>query len=292
MAHKAGFVNIIGNPNVGKSTLMNSLVGEKMSIITSKAQTTRHRIMGIVNGEDFQMVYSDTPGILKPNYMLQESMMKFANSALVDADIILYVTDIFETYEQNQAYIEKVVKKDVPVLLLINKIDLSSQTEIEELSQMWQKYLPKAEIVLISALKKFNIDYVFDQILKILPESPPYFPKDVLTDKTERFFVSEIIREKILENYKKEIPYSVEMVVEEFKEEKEIIRIRTIIYVERESQKGILIGHQGQALKKVGTHARLDMEKFFDKKIFLELYVKVSKDWRSKPKILRNFGYQ
>ncbi len=291
MAHKAGFVNIIGNPNVGKSTLMNTLVGEKMSIITSKAQTTRHRIMGIVNGKDFQMVYSDTPGILKPNYMLQESMMKFANSALVDADIILYVTDIFETYEQNQVYIEKVVKKNVPVLLLINKIDLSNQTEIEELSQMWQKYLPKAEIVLISALKKFNIDYVFDQILKILPESPPYFPKDVLTDKTERFFVSEIIREKILENYKKEIPYSVEMVVEEFKEEKEIIKIRTIIYVERESQKGILIGHQGQALKKVGTHARLDMEKFFDKKIFLELYVKVSKDWRSKPKSLRNFGY-
>lgn len=291
MEHRAGFVNIIGNPNVGKSTLMNNLVGEKMSIITSKAQTTRHRIMGIVNGDDFQIVYSDTPGILKPHYLLQESMMKFTNSALVDADIILYVTDIYETYEENKSYIEKVIKKEVPVLLIINKIDLGSQELIENLSQQWQELLPNAEIILCSALKKFNLDYIFNQIMKILPESPAYFPKDTLTDKTERFFVSEIIREKILLNYKKEIPYSVEIVVQSFKEEENIIKIATEIFVERETQKGIIIGHQGKPLKKVGSEARIDLEDFFGKKVFLEIFVKVSKDWRNKTRSLNNFGY-
>ena len=292
MEHKAGFVNILGNPNVGKSTLMNNLVGEKMSIITSKAQTTRHRIMGIVNGDDFQIVFSDTPGILKPNYLLQESMMKFTNSALVDADIVLYITDIYETYEDNKAYIDKVVKKNVPVLLVINKIDLANQELVEKLSQMWQELLPNAEIVLCSALKKFNVEYILNQIMKILPESPAYFPKDTLTDKTERFFVSEIIREKILLYYKKEIPYSVEIVVESFKEEENIIRIATEIFVERETQKGIIIGHQGKPLKKVGTEARLDLEDFFGKKVFLEIFVKVSKDWRNKSRSLNNFGYK
>ncbi len=292
MKHKAGFVNIIGNPNVGKSTLMNSLVGEKLSIITSKAQTTRHRIMGIVNGDDFQIVYSDTPGILKPSYLLQESMMKFTNSALVDADIILYVTDIFETYDNNKSYIDKVVKKDIPVLLVINKVDLATQDKVEELSQLWQQYLPKAEVILCSALRRFNIDYIFDKIVKILPECPAYFPKDSLTDKTERFFVSEIIREKIFLNYRKEIPYSTEVVVEQFKEDKDIIRISANIFVERQTQKGILIGYQGRSLKKVGIEARKDIEDFFNKKVFLELFVKVNKDWRNKSVYLRNFGYQ
>ncbi|MBE9469476.1 MAG: GTPase Era [Bacteroidetes bacterium] len=291
MEHKSGFVNIIGNPNVGKSTLMNAFVGEKISIITSKSQTTRHRIMGIVNGEDFQIVYSDTPGVLKPNYKLQESMMKFVSSALVDADIILYVTDIYEKLDKNEEFLKKIQDTSIPVLLLINKIDLTNQEKVDELSQKWQKLLPKSEVVLTSALKKFNISYVFEKIIKLLPESPAYFPKDELTDKTERFFVSEIIREKILLNYKKEVPYSTEVSVEEFKEEDDIIKIRAIIFVIRDSQKGIIIGHKGAAIKKVGTEARLDIEKFFSKKVFLELFVKVDKDWRDKPNELKRFGY-
>ena len=291
MEHKSGFVNIIGNPNVGKSTLMNALVGEKISIITSKSQTTRHRIMGIVNGDDFQIVYSDTPGVLKPNYQLQESMMKFIGSALVDADIILYVTDVYETIDKNIEFLNKIQKTSIPVLLLINKIDLSNQKKIDELSQKWQQLLPKSEVILISALKKFNVSYVFEKIIKLLPESPPYFPKDELTDKTERFFVSEIIREKILLNYKKEIPYSTEVFVEEFKDRDDLIKIRAIIFVTRDSQKGIIIGHKGAAIKKVGTEARIDIEKFFSKKVFLELFVKVDKDWRNKPNELKRFGY-
>ena len=291
MEHKSGFVNILGNPNVGKSTLMNAFVGEKISIITSKSQTTRHRIMGIVNGDDFQIVYSDTPGVLKPNYKLQESMMKFVGTALVDADIILYVTDIYETIDKNIEFLNKIKETSVPVLLLINKIDLSNQEKVNELSQEWQKLLPKSEVILISALKKFNIDYVFEKIIKLLPFSPPYFPKDELTDKTERFFVSEIIREKIFLNYKKEVPYSTEVVVEEFKESDDLIKIRAIIYVIRDSQKGIIIGQKGNAIKKVGTEARIDMEKFFSKKVFLELFVKVDKDWRNKTNELKRFGY-
>lgn len=291
MEHKSGFVNILGNPNVGKSTLMNALVGEKISIITSKSQTTRHRIMGIVNGDDFQIVYSDTPGVLKPNYKLQESMMRFVGTALVDADIILYVTDIYETIDKNIEFLNKIKETSVPVLLLINKIDLSDQEKVNELSQKWQKLLPKSEVILVSALKKFNVDYVFEKIIKLLPFSPPYFPKDELTDRTERFFVSEIIREKILLNYKKEVPYSTEVVVEEFKENNDLIKIRAIIYVIRDSQKGIIIGQKGNAIKKVGTEARIDMEKFFSKKVFLELFVKVDKDWRNKTNELKRFGY-
>ena len=291
MEHKSGFVNILGNPNVGKSTLMNAFVGEKISIITSKSQTTRHRIMGIVNGDDFQIVYSDTPGVLKPNYKLQESMMKFVGTALVDADIILYVTDIYETIDKNIEFLNKIKETSVPVLLLINKIDLSDQEKVNELSQKWQKLLPQSEVILISALKKFNIDYVFEKIIKLLPFSPPYFPKDELTDRTERFFVSEIIREKILLNYRKEVPYSTEVVVEEFKEGDDLIKIRAVIYVIRDSQKGIIIGQKGNAIKKVGTEARIDMEKFFSKKVFLELFVKVDKDWRNKTNELKRFGY-
>ncbi|MCK4661538.1 MAG: GTPase Era [Bacteroidales bacterium] len=291
MEHKAGFVNIIGNTNVGKSTLMNALVGEKLSIITSKAQTTRHRIMGIVNGEDFQIVYSDTPGIIKPNYKLHESMMKFVKTALTDADIILYVTDVIEDITKNKEYLNKLKETNIPVLLLINKIDLSNQKELNILLQKWKELLPNAEIIVVSALTKFNVDYIFDKILEFLPKAPPFFPKDELTDKTERFFVTEIIREKILTNYKKEIPYSVEIVVEEFIENDNIIKIRSIIYVERESQKGIIIGHQGKAIKKTGTQARIDIEKFFNKKVFLELFVKVKKNWRQQAKDLKNFGY-
>ncbi len=291
MEHKSGFVNILGNPNVGKSTLMNAFVGEKISIITSKSQTTRHRIMGIVNGDDFQIVYSDTPGVLKPNYKLQESMMKFVGTALVDADIILYVTDIYETIDKNIEFLNKIKETSVPVLLLINKIDLSDQEKVNELSQKWQELLPQSEVILISALKKFNIDYVFEKIIKLLPFSPPYFPKDELTDRTERFFVSEIIREKILLNYRKEVPYSTEVVVEEFKEGDDLIKIRAVIYVIRDSQKGIIIGQKGNAIKKVGTEARIDMEKFFSKKVFLELFVKVDKDWRNKTNELKRFGY-
>lgn len=292
MNHKSGYVNIVGNPNVGKSTLMNSFVGEKLSIITSKAQTTRHRILGIVNGDDFQILYSDTPGILKPNYKLQKSMMKFVDTALVDADVILYVTDVVETFDKNEEYIAKVQKSKSPVLLLINKIDLSNQEQLEELVGKWKEKLPNAEIFPVSALNEFNVESVFKRILELLPECPPYFPKDALTDKTERFFVQEIIREKIFLNYKKEIPYSCEVAVEEFKEEDDIIRIRAIVYVSRDSQKGIIIGHQGKALKRVGTDARKDIESFFDKKVFLQMHVKVLKDWRDKDLNLRSFGYE
>ncbi|BAX80436.1 GTPase Era [Labilibaculum antarcticum] len=291
MPHRSGFVNIIGNPNVGKSTLMNNLVGERISIITSKSQTTRHRIKGIVNGEDFQIVYSDTPGVLKPNYKLQESMMKFSTSALVDADVILYVTDVIETIDKNEEFLKKVQNSDLPVLLLINKIDLTDQEKLNKLVDRWKVILPKAEIFPMSATENFNVPNLFDRILELLPEGPPFFPKDELTDKPSRFFVNEIIREKILTNYDKEVPYSVEVVVEEFEDEPKIIRIMAVINVERTSQKGIIIGHQGKALKKVGTEARLDMEKFFGKKVFLKLYVKVAKDWRSKDSQLKNFGY-
>ncbi len=292
MPHKSGFVNIIGNPNVGKSTLMNNLVGERISIITSKSQTTRHRIKGIVNGEDFQIVYSDTPGVLKPNYKLQESMMRFSTSALVDADIILYVTDVVEKIDKNEAFLQKVQSASVPVLLILNKIDLSNQEKLVELMAIWQEKLPNAEIFPMSAKENFNVENLFNRILELLPEGDPYFPKDEITDLPERFFVNEIIREKILTNYDKEIPYSVEVEVEEFKDEPKIIHIMAVINVERTSQKGIIIGHQGKALKKVGTEARLDLEAFFGKKVFLKLYVKVAKDWRNKEKTLKNFGYQ
>jgi GTP-binding protein Era len=291
MPHKSGFVNIIGNPNVGKSTLMNEMVGEKLSIITSKSQTTRHRIMGIVNTDDYQIVYSDTPGILKPNYKLQEKMMGFVGTAIEDADIVLYITDVVETFDKNQQYIDRLSKIEVPILLLINKIDLSNQEKLEALVDIWKQILPKAEIIPISALNKFNLEYVFKRIIELLPESPPYFPKDSLTDKTERFFVSEIIREKVLLNYQKEIPYSVEIEIEEFKDTDQLLRIRALIHVTRPSQKGIIIGHKGQALKKTGTEARKDIEAFFGKKVFLEMYVKVSKDWRDNDRPLRNFGY-
>lgn len=291
LMHKSGFVNIIGNPNVGKSTLMNALVGERLSIITSKAQTTRHRILGIVNGKDFQIVYSDTPGILKPNYKLQESMLKFVNTAFIDADIILYVTDVVEKPDKNQNYLAKVRKSNVPVLLLINKIDLIEENKLNELVSQWHELLPAAEILPVSALEKTNIGFLFDKILYHLPEGPVFYPKDSLTDKSERFIVSEIIREKIFLNYQKEIPYSVEVGVESFKEESSIVRIRANIFVMRQSQKGIIIGHQGKALKKVGTEARKDIEGFINKKVYLELFVKVNQDWRDKPSKLRNLGY-
>ncbi len=291
MAHKAGFVNIIGNPNVGKSTIMNALVGEKLSIITQKMQTTRHRIKGIVSGEDFQIVYSDTPGILKPNYKLQESMMKFVDSALIDADVILFVTDVVEKADKNPEYIERVRKSNMPVIVLLNKIDLSNQDDVVKLYDYWTNIFPGADVFPISALEKFNIEPIFDRILELLPEGPAFFPKNELTDKNERFFMQEIIREKILLNYKKEIPYSVEVEVEEFKEEERLIKIRSIIYVARDSQKGIIIGHQGKMLKRIGTDARRDAEEFFEKKIFLELYVKVAKEWRSKDNQLKKFGY-
>lgn len=290
--HKSGFVNIVGNPNVGKSTLMNVLVGEKLSIITSKAQTTRHRIMGIVNTEDYQIVYSDTPGILRPNYKLQESMLNFSESALGDADVLLYMTDVIEKSDKNTEFLEKVKHLNVPVLLLINKIDQTNQQDLEVLVQSWRELLPEAEIYPISALNKFNIDTIKGRILELIPESPPYFAKDAMTDRPARFFVTEIIREKILLYYQKEIPYSVEVIVEEFKEEKTIINIRAMIVVERDTQKGIIIGHQGKAIKKVGMMARKDIERFFDKKVFLEMYVKVEKDWRSRDNLLRNFGYK
>ena len=291
MTHKAGFVNIIGNPNVGKSTIMNALVGEKLSIITQKMQTTRHRIKGIVSGDDFQIVYSDTPGILKPNYKLQETMMKFVDSALIDADVILFVTDVIEKTDKNPEYIEKVLKSNVPVIVLINKIDLSNQQEVVNLFEHWTTTFSGADVFSISAQEKFNIEPVFNRILELLPESPPFFPKDELTDRNERFFLQEIIREKILLYYEKEIPYSVEVEVEEFKESKKIINIRAVIHVSRESQKGIIIGHKGNMIKKIGSEARADAEEFFGKKIFLELYVKVTKDWREKDKQLKSFGY-
>ncbi|WP_455085395.1 GTPase Era [Prevotella nigrescens] len=289
--HKAGFVNIVGNPNVGKSTLMNQLVGEKISIATFKAQTTRHRIMGIVNTEDMQIVFSDTPGVLKPNYKMQEMMLQFSESALADADILLYVTDVIEKPEKNTDFLEKVAKMQIPVILLINKIDESDQKTLVALVEKWHELLPKAEILPISAKNKFGTDVLMKRIKELLPESPAYFDKDQLTDKPAKFFVSEIIREKILRYYDKEVPYSVEVVVERFKEDEKKIHINAVIYVERDSQKGIIIGHQGQALKKVSTEARKSLERFFDKKIFLETFVKVDKDWRNSQKELGNFGY-
>jgi GTP-binding protein Era len=289
--HKAGFVNIVGNPNVGKSTLMNQLVGEKISIATFKAQTTRHRIMGIVNTPEAQIVFSDTPGVLKPNYKLQESMLAFSESALQDADVLLYVTDVVENPEKNRDFLEKVARMTVPVLLLINKIDQSDQKGLGDIVEKWHGLLPNAEILPISAKNKFGTDMLLKRILELLPDSPPYFDKDQLTDKPARFFVSEIIREKILLYYDKEIPYSVEVSVERFKEDEKHIHINTVIYVERDSQKGIIIGHQGVALKKVSTEARKALEKFFDKSVYLETFVKVDKDWRSSEKELDSFGY-
>lgn len=290
--HKSGFVNIVGNPNVGKSTLMNRLVGERISIITSKAQTTRHRIMGIVNTDDMQIVYSDTPGVLRPNYKLQESMLNFSESALDDADVLIYVTDVIETIDKNEEFLQQVKKEKCPILLLINKIDQTNQTKLEALVQEWSGILPQAEIIPIAALSNFNVNYVKQRVEELMPESPPYFEKDALTDKPARFFVTEIIREKILLYYQKEIPYAVEVVVEMFKEEDDLIHIKALIICERDSQKGIIIGHGGQALKKVGAMARKDIERFFGKKVFLEMFVKVEKDWRNRDKMLRAFGYR
>lgn len=290
--HKAGFVNIVGNPNVGKSTLMNLLMGERISIATFKAQTTRHRIMGIINSDDAQIVFSDTPGVLKPNYKLQEEMLAFSVSALQDADVLLYVTDVVETPDKNSDFLEKVKKMNVPVLVLINKIDISNQKDLEKLVQLWHESLPKAEIFPISAKVKFNVDNVLSRIKELLPDSPPYFDKDQWTDKPARFFVTEIIREKIFLYYDKEIPYAVEVVVEQFKEDDKHIHINAVIYVERDSQKGIIIGHRGIALKKVSSEARKTLEKFFGKSIYLEIFVKVDKDWRSNTKRLEAYGYK
>ena len=290
--HRAGFVNIIGNPNVGKSTLMNALVGEKLSIVTAKAQTTRHRIMGIVNGDDYQIVYSDTPGILKPNYRLQQSMMNFVDTAIGDADIILYVTDTIEKGDKNEEYIAKLKKIQCPVVLVINKIDISTQEQVLELMKWWKEQIPNAVIFPASAQEKFNLDNIFDAIVGNLPEAPAWYDKDVFTDKNLRFFASEIVREKIFLNYKEEIPYSCEVVVEEFKEGAERYDISAVIYVMRDTQKGIIIGKGGQSLKKVGTQARIDMEDFFQKKVFLSLYVKVDPDWRESKRELRKFGYE
>lgn len=290
--HRAGFVNIIGNPNVGKSTLMNALVGERLSIVTAKAQTTRHRIMGIVNGEDYQIVYSDTPGILKPNYRLQQSMMNFVDTAIGDADIILYVTDVVEKGDKNSEYIDKLQRVDCPIILVLNKIDISSQEQVTELMNYWKEQLPKATIFPASAKEKFNLDNIFDAIVDNLPEAPAWYGKDTFTDKNLRFFASEIIREKIFLNYSQEIPYSCEVVVEEFKEGSERYDISAVIYVMRETQKGIIIGKGGQSLKKVGTQARIDMEEFFQKKVFLKLFVKVDEDWRENKRELRRFGYE
>ena len=290
-SHKAGFVNIIGNPNVGKSTLMNALVGEKLSIITSKAQTTRHRILGIVNGDDFQLVFSDTPGIIKPLYELQSSMMHFVKSAFEDADIIIYMVEIGEKSLKDDIFFKKITSTKTPVILLLNKIDTSDQNILEKQAELWQSKVPNAEFYPISALTGFNVKNVFNRLIELLPKSPPFYPKDQLTDKPERFFVNEKIREKILMYYKKEIPYAVEVETEEFFEKEKIIRIRSVIMVERETQKGILIGHKGKALKRVGVEARKDLEQFFEKKIYVELYVKVNKNWRSNPRQLKRFGY-
>ena len=291
MAHKAGFVNIIGNPNVGKSTLMNAFVGERLSIITSKAQTTRHRILGIVNGEDFQVVLSDTPGIIKPAYGLQESMMNFVKSAFEDADVLLYLVELGEKELKDEAFFNKIKSATIPVLLLINKIDTGDETLLAEALELWQTKVPNAEVFAISALENFGVPEVFSRIIELLPESPPFYPKDQLTDKPERFFVNEAIREKILMQYKKEIPYAVEIDTEEFFEDEDIIRIRSVIMVERETQKGIIIGHKGQAIKWVGIEARKDLEKFFGKQIHIELYVKVNKNWRNDSRQLKRFGY-
>jgi GTP-binding protein Era len=292
MNHKAGFVNIIGNPNVGKSTLMNALVGEKLSIVTSKAQTTRQRVMGIVNGDDFQIVYSDTPGILKPHYKLQSTMVGVVQNAMADADIILYVTDMVETIDKHSEYLDKLANLDVPVILAINKVDLADQEKVMEAVETWKELLPKAEIFVISALKNFNLEGFLKRIVELLPENDPYFSKDELTDRTERFFASEIIREKIFLNYKQEVPYSSHVVIETFKDTEPIIKIQAVIMIERESQKGIVIGNKGESLKKTATAARLEMEKFFGKKVFLEVFVKVEKDWRENDRILRSLGYQ
>ncbi len=291
MEHKSGFVNIIGNPNVGKSTLMNALVGEKLSIITAKAQTTRHRILGIVNHDDYQIVFSDTPGIIKPAYELQSSMMDFVKSALDDADILIYMVEVGEKELKNEAFFQKIIHSEIPVILLLNKIDTSSQEVVEQKVDYWKEKVPNAFVFVVSALEKFNVDSLFEKIVTLLPEAPPYYPKDQLTDKPERFFVNEKIREKILIHYKKEIPYSVEVETEEFVEEENIVRIRSVIMVERETQKGIIIGHKGTAIKRVGAEARKDLEKFFEKKVFIELYVKVNKNWRSDKNQLKRFGY-
>ena len=291
MNHKAGFVNIIGNPNVGKSTLMNSFVGERLSIITSKAQTTRHRILGIVNGEDFQMILSDTPGIIKPAYQLQESMMDFVKSAFEDADVLIYIVELGEKELKDEAFFNKITNANIPVLLLINKIDKGNEELLKEAMIFWTEKVPNANIFAISALEDFGVKEVFQKIIALLPESPAFYPKDQLTDKPERFFVNEKIREKILTHYKKEIPYSVEVETESFVEEETIIRIRSVIMVERETQKGIIIGHKGTSIKRVGAEARKDLEFFFGKKIFIELYVKVNKNWRSNDKELKRFGY-
>lgn len=290
--HRAGFVNILGNPNVGKSTLMNALVGKKISIITSKAQTTRHRIMGIVNGEDFQIVYSDTPGIIKPAYKLQEMMMGFVREAISDADIFLLVTDVKEDHEKNAETIDKIKNTKVPVIVVINKIDLSSQEEVEKISEAWKKLLPEAEVIPASALNAFNLEKIFNTLTDLLPESAPYYPKDILTDKTERFIAAEVIREKIIRFYRQEIPYAVEIIVHSFKESEKLIKIFATIFVEKNSQKGIIIGEGGKMLKKVGIAARKDLEDFFDKQLYLELKVKVNKDWRSSDSELKRFGYK
>ncbi|MBU3010280.1 GTPase Era [Polaribacter vadi] len=291
MIHKAGFVNIIGNPNVGKSTLMNALVGEKLSIITPKAQTTRHRILGIVNHEEYQIVFSDTPGIIKPAYELQASMMDFVKSALDDADVLIYMVEVGETALKNEAFFNKIINSKIPVILLLNKIDKSNKEEVDEKIKYWREKVPNSFVYVISALEKFNVESVFYKIIELLPEGPPFYPKDQLTDKPERFFVNEKIREKILMHYKKEIPYSVEVETEEFIEQENIVRIRSIIMVERDTQKGIIIGHKGTAIKRIGAEARKDLERFFQKKVFIELYVKVNKNWRSDKNQLKRFGY-
>ena len=291
MAHKAGFVNILGNPNVGKSTIMNALVGERLSVITSKAQTTRHRILGIVNTSDYQLIYSDTPGILNPQYEMQKTMMKSVKTALIDADIILYVTDVVEKPDKNLQYLNKVGNTDVPVLLLINKIDITNQEKLEALVAIWKNLLPGAEIIPLSAKENFHLDYLLKRILHFLPENPPYYPKDQLTDRAEKFFVSEIIRGSIFEKYRQEIPYSIEIQVESYKEEENIIKIRSVINVLRNSQKGIIIGHKGESLKAVGIESRKEIESFLGKKVYLELFVKVNKDWRDTPGKLKQFGY-
>jgi len=292
MSHRSGFVNILGNPNVGKSTIMNALVGERLSIISPKAQTTRHRIMGIVNGDDFQIVYSDTPGILRPRYKLQESMMSFVNLALTDADVILYVTDVTERAASQGEYIDKIKESGIPVMIAVNKVDLTNQEDLEKIVEDWHKEFPGSPVIPVSALKDFNLQALLKAIQEKLPEGPPFFPKDQLTDKYERFFASEIIREKILKHYQKEIPYSVEIEIESFTDEKNLISIRALIHVARDSQKGIIIGHKGSMLKRVATEARKDMEDFFKKKVFLEVYVKVTKEWRDKPAALKRFGYR
>jgi GTP-binding protein Era len=290
--HRAGFVNIVGNPNVGKSTLSNRLVGERLSIITSKAQTTRHRIMGIVNGEDYQIVFSDTPGVLKPKFRLQQSMLEYSTGALIDADVLLYVTDVVESPTKNQDFLDRVAREKIPILLIINKIDLlKGNDDLVRIIEQWKQLLPQAEIFPTSALENFNVDNIMKRIVELLPESPPYFGKDALTDRSSRFFVTEIVREKILETYDKEVPYATQVIVEKFDESDKAIHIMAVIYVERDSQKGIIIGHQGKMLKRVGTLARKDIETFFEKKVFLELYVKVEKDWRNQENKLRAFGY-